>query len=244
MKSPLRALILVIALTFAFSLFGGSSAQRRPRPRPKPINPAAPDCGNTNVNAATALNALIQGNVRWRGTMNSRNWAHERTQTATCQKPYAIVLSCMDARVPPELVFDRGLGEVFVIRVAAPVLDDDQKASLEYALTKKNVKLVVVLGHTDCGAVHGAVAGATGEYLTGLLDKLKPAINHVKDRYNNGRPLDPTDALNLNRVSLTNAKILRDQVPTFGESGVVVKWGLYYTNSGRVAFDPINVDPQ
>jgi len=146
----------------------------------------------------------------------------------------------MDSRVPPELIFDRGLGDLFVIRVAAPVMNDDELASLEYALVEKNVKLVVVLGHTDCGAVKGAVGGwnRNWRYLPGFLGKLRPAVTYVSDTYNGGRPISPTDKANLNRVSIANARNVSRAIPVFPPPGIRVMWGLYNTGSGVVAFEP------
>jgi carbonic anhydrase len=158
----------------------------------------------------------------------------------------------MDSRVPPELIFDRGLGEIFVIRVAGPVLNDtvvlnsSDLASLEYALVNLQVKLVLALGHTDCGAVKGAVERASGHYLPDLLKKIEPAIKYVSDTYNGGKPIDPKDQENLDRVSLFNARFLQDKIsvnPVWRDQpGLQVKWGLYYLKSGRVDFDPTDVD--
>ncbi len=159
--NALRALVIVIALALALSSLGASGArQTGARVKAAQAKGTQGPCptGNEEVPAKTALEKLKAGNVRWQSKMEERNWAEERKETAECgQHPFAVVISCMDSRVPPELIFDRGLGEIFVIRVAAPVLNRDELASLEYALVKKHVKLVVVLGHTDCGAVRGAV---------------------------------------------------------------------------------------
>ena len=241
-KHTLRSLLILITLTLALSFLGTSGAQRKTGSQAKKAQPQESDC-HTNVDADTALNWLRAGNHRWSNPpppMMARNWRNERAQTAKCQRPFAVVIACMDSRVPPELIFDRGLGEIFVIRVAGPVLGDDQLASLEYALVNMNVKRVVVLGHTDCGAVKGAVAeGPPGPpYLPGLLLKLRPAVTYVKNNYNEGRPISPTDETNVNRVSIANARDLAHVIPTFGQDGVRVTWGLYSTASGAVAFEP------
>jgi carbonic anhydrase len=170
--------------------------------------------------------------------MDPRNWASARVATAICQRPFAVVVTCMDSRVPPELIFDQTLGNLFVIRVAGPVLNSDELASLEYALVKMKVKLVVVLGHTDCGAVKGAVDRAAGNYLPELLCKIEPAITEVSNKYNQGNRIDSKNPTNLNRVSIANAKIVALRIPDFGQDGVKVKWGLYDTRTGWVTLNP------
>jgi carbonic anhydrase len=144
----------------------------------------------------------------------------------------------MDSRVPPELIFDQTLSNLFVIRVAGPVLNSDELASLEYALAAKNIKFVLVLGHTDCGAVKGAVERAPGNYLPELLCKIEPAITEVSNKYNGGVRIDSNNKENLTRVSIANAKIVALRIPDFGQNGVRVKWGLYDTRTGWVTFNP------
>ena len=184
--------------------------------------------------------------------MIPRNWPEQRRETApppptNKQHPFAVVLSCMDSRVPPELIFDQGLGDIFVIRVAGPVLNNDELASLEFAFRVYGVRLVLVLGHTDCGAVKGAVEDATGTFLPTLLDKLEPAIIEVSREYNGGTRITATQP-NLDRVSLVNARLVSSQIREkrawlrSGIKGLQVKWGLYYLASGQVAFDPTNVE--
>jgi carbonic anhydrase len=241
-RNTLRSLVIAIALLLAMTFVGVSGAQRRANSRVKPVPPESTtsDCPPTDVDADSALTMLMTGNEhRWRGTMAVRNWADEREKTATCQRPYAVVVSCMDSRVPPELIFDQGLGNIFVIRVAGPVMNSDELASLEYALAKMNVKLVVVLGHTDCGAVKGAVDRAGGSYLPGLLRKIEPAVTYVSDHYNGGRRITSKNKEDLTRVSIANSRIVASEIPTFGQSGVRVTWGLYETATGKVDLQPI-----
>jgi len=248
--NALRALVIVIALALALSSLGASGArQTGARVQAAQAKGTQGPCptGNEEVPAKTALEKLKAGNVRWQSKMEERNWAEERKETAECgQHPFAVVISCMDSRVPPELIFDRGLGEIFVIRVAAPVLNRDELASLEYALVKKHVKLVVVLGHTDCGAVRGAVDKEKGRYLPALLYKIEPAIRYVSVRYNGGVRITSANQKNLDRVSIANARIVHSQIlnkRALRQPGVQVKWGLYYLASGEVAFDPADVAP-
>src|SRR5216684_4421328 len=156
-NNQLRNSLIFIVLTLALSSLGVSGAQWKAHSRiitaPAPVTKSLPD--NEAVDADTALKWLAEGNKRWQDKMKVRDWYEEREKTAGGQHPFAVVVACMDSRVPPELIFDRGLGDIFVIRVAGPVLNTDELASLEYAIVKKHVKLVLVLGHTDCGAVRG-----------------------------------------------------------------------------------------
>src|SRR5258708_9038822 len=190
--------------------------------------------------------------MRWGETMATRDWEAERAKTANGQQPFAVVLSCMDSRVPPELIFDQGLGDVFVIRVAGPVLGPDELASLQYAIIEKRVNLVVVLGHTNCGAVEAAAARKppstlkSRTYLPELLDKIEPAVAWVSKEYNVRRPISKEDKTSLSRVSSANARIISDRIrldPALRRTGVVVKWGLYYVSCGMVAIEPGDVVP-
>jgi carbonic anhydrase len=241
----LRVLIIVIAFTIALSSLGMSGAHWKADSQaltvPAQVTEGLPD---NVVDAATALKRLAEGNERWRNTMKRRNWYEERKKTASDQHPFAVVIACMDSRVPPELIFDQGLGDIFVIRVAGPVLNSDELASLEYAVAIKDVKLVLVLGHTECGAVEGAVARVAGPYLPGLLNKIEPAISYVSDEYNHGKRITITEKTNLMRVSLANARIVRSIIPAFGQPDVKVTWGLYYVGCGRVAIEPKDVEPE
>jgi carbonic anhydrase len=110
------------------------------------------------------------------GDRGARDYLEEQHADATGQAPAAVVLGCIDSRVPAEIVFDAGIGEIFVARVAGNIVDEDILGSLEYACAEAGAKAIVVLGHTDCGAVKGAIEDLKLGNLTGLLSKLKPAI--------------------------------------------------------------------
>ena len=142
--------------------------------------PAKPEVQTRESQAAmtpsAALERLKAGNARFAANkMKERDWSAKVVATASGQFPYAAILACMDSRAPVEVVFDQGLGDVFGIRVAGNVVNDDELGSLEYAL-KVGAKLIVVLGHTDCGAVKGAIDGVKLGNLTGLLAKIHPAV--------------------------------------------------------------------
>jgi carbonic anhydrase len=128
------------------------------------------------VTPALALERLRAGNARFAANrLETRDWPAKVAATASGQSPFAAVLACMDSRAPIEIVFDQGVGDVFGVRVAGNVVNDDELGSLEYA-AKVGVKVILVLGHTDCGAVKGAIDGVELGNLTGLLSKIHPAV--------------------------------------------------------------------
>jgi carbonic anhydrase len=142
--------------------------------------PAKPEVqtreSQATMTPSAAFERLQAGNARFAANeMKARDWSAKVVATASGQFPYAVILACMDSRAPLEVVFDQGLGDVFGIRVAGNVVNDDELGSLEYAL-KVGAKLIVVLGHTDCGAVKGAIDDVKLGNLTGLLAKIHPAV--------------------------------------------------------------------
>jgi carbonic anhydrase len=127
------------------------------------------------------LELLIEGNDRFvADKLTSPSISGRREAAAAGQFPKAVILSCLDSRVPVELVFDVGIGDVFVGRVAGNIENVDQLGSMEFATKLAGAKLVVVLGHTSCGAIKGACDGAELGNLTALLAKIRPAVDAVK----------------------------------------------------------------
>ena len=123
-----------------------------------------------------ALNRLKDGNARFvSNTTKKRDWSAKVMATASGQFPFAAILACMDSRAPIEIVFDQGVGDVFVVRIAGNAVNDDELGSLEYA-AHVGTKLILVLGHTGCGAIKGAIDYVKLGNLTGLLAKIHPAI--------------------------------------------------------------------
>lgn len=136
-----------------------------------------------NMTGDQAWQVLKAGNQRYVAHKQTHpNQTEQRmTELATGQHPFAIVLGCADSRVPPEIIFDQGLGDLFVIRVAGNIVDDAIAGSIEYAVEELNVPLLVVLGHERCGAVTAAVKG--GEvpgHISTLINAIKPAVKSVK----------------------------------------------------------------
>ncbi|MEM4555056.1 MAG: carbonic anhydrase [Candidatus Anstonellaceae archaeon] len=130
------------------------------------------------MDAQEALEKLKQGNLRFvQGKPASKNLTLQRTQTALGQKPYAAVLTCSDSRVSPEHIFDAGIGEIFVVRTAGNLADSIALGSLEYAAQHLHVPIVLVLGHTSCGAINAACSSqsASGN-LKAIIDALQEAV--------------------------------------------------------------------
>lgn len=163
-------------------------------------------------NADDALARLREGNERFVGAKPS--YPHQsvarRNETAGGQKPFAIVLGCADSRVAPELVFDQGLGDLFVVRVAGNILDDDILGSLEFAVKEFNAPLIMVLGHEKCGAVSATLESiehhakpAEGK-IPKLVAAIAPAIHHVQ-----GKPGDELDNGVRENISLVVEQLKR-----------------------------------
>ncbi|WP_053668913.1 carbonic anhydrase [Streptomyces sp. NRRL B-1140] len=180
----LRRTLLRTALTGAAALGAGLGAARPATAAPAGSGPAEPRPGTPGE----ALRELTAGNRRWQAFRERH--PHEdpaiRRTLATAQHPFAVVLGCIDSRVPPELVFDQGLGDLMTVRTAGEVLDEAVLGSVAYGVLELGIPLVVVLGHQSCGAVRAAVtAEQTGEHLPAhmqyLVDQIRPAIDHGQE---------------------------------------------------------------
>ena len=138
----------------------------------------------TSQNATTpemAIQLLKDGNSRFlENTRLTRDYHSRVKETSTGQFPFAVVLSCVDSRIPTEIVFDQGIGDFFSARISGNFVNEDILGSMEFASKLSGAKLIVVMGHTACGAVKGACDNAELGNLTGLLNKLKPAIAQVE----------------------------------------------------------------
>jgi carbonic anhydrase len=130
-----------------------------------------------SMSPAQVIDELKKGNERFRtGKMTPRDYLAEKRASAAGQYPAAVVLGCLDSRVPAEIIFDTGIGDAFIGRVAGNVVNDDMLGSMEFACGVSGAKVVLVLGHTACGAVKGAIDDVVLGNLTGLLARIKPAI--------------------------------------------------------------------
>ncbi|MBL4657627.1 MAG: carbonic anhydrase [Flavobacteriales bacterium] len=191
---------------------------------------------------------LTSGNDRFIGREEriSRDHRKQIEETASGQFPCAVVLSCIDSRVPVELIFDQGIGDVFSIRVAGNVLNDDVIGSMEYACKIAGVKLVVVLGHSGCGAVKGACDDVKLGKLTGLVDKIKPAvIKTIRDQEAHYPNSYGPEFLEV--VAKKNVASVIKAIPEESEAlnnmvskgQVAIVGAMYYVESGIVGFSEI-----
>ncbi|MBT8363686.1 MAG: carbonic anhydrase [Deltaproteobacteria bacterium] len=183
-----------------------------------------------------------KGNQRFvSGETIGHNYRQEMLETAADQFPPAIVLSCIDSRTAPEIVFDLGIGDIFDVRVAGNIVNEDIAGSMEYATKKAGSKVVLVMGHTDCGAVKGAVADLKLGNLTGLLAKLKPAVDALDKSAGKRSSKNKkfVDAAALENVKLTIENIRRIS-PVLRElekeQKILITGCLYDIKTGQVTF--------
>jgi len=190
----------------------------------------------------SALAELKAGNARFvAGTPRIRNYPWQVQATASGQYPFAVVLSCLDSRQPIEIVLDQGVGDIFSARVAGNVLDDDILGSLEFACKVSGAKLIAVIGHSNCGAIKGAVDSVELGNLTGLLAKIQPAIAQVPAdvQPRNSKNLEFVDKVSEANVRLVmkeireRSPILREMLDN-GQIGLV--GGMYDLSTGAVHF--------
>lgn len=152
---------------------------------------------------------LKQGNERFRaGKLDTHDYLAQKRASASGQYPAAVILSCIDSRAPAEIVLDSGIGDTFNARVAGNIANDDLIGSLEFACAVAGAKLVLVMGHTACGAIKGAIDGAKLGNLTGLLDKIKPSVDATQF---SGERSSKNDAF-VDAVAATNVKHTIDDI--------------------------------
>jgi carbonic anhydrase len=164
-----------------------------------------------SMTPSQVIDAMKKGNKRFRtGKMVPRDYLVEKRTSAAGQYPAAVILGCVDSRVPTEIIFDAGIGDTFVGRVASNVVNDDMLGSMEFACAVTGAKVVLVLGHTACGAVKGAIDDVVVGNLTGLLARIKPAISATKyDGEKSSKNASYVDAVARTNVVLVLAEIRR-----------------------------------
>lgn len=187
-----------------------------------------------------AYDVIIEGNKRFVNNLKiNRNLLQQLNDTAMGQYPFAVVLSCMDSRTSVELIFDQGLGEIFSIRIAGNIVNDDILGSMEYACKVVGSKLIVVLGHSRCGAIKGACDHAEMGHLTGLLDKIKPALEKTTTGGNDANGADfaekvaYTNVLHSMDEIMERSSIIRD---LFHDGQIGIVGGIYSVENGGVQF--------
>lgn len=185
-----------------------------------------------------ALEMLKTGNQRFvENRQEKRNFSEQIVQTSGGQYPFAVVLGCVDSRVPPEVVFDLGIGDIFGIRIAGNFVNEDILGSMEFATTVVGSKHILVLGHTSCGAIQGAKDQVELGNLTGLVNKLQPAVKAAKETNTGGDP-DINEIAEMN-VQLTIEQI-KQQSPILRElwenGEIGISGGMYDVSTGKVTF--------
>lgn len=191
-----------------------------------------------------ALEILQEGNARFRANLKAnRNLRQQVNETCDGQWPFAVVLSCIDSRTSAELVFDQGLGDIFSARIAGNFLNDDILGSMEFACRVAGAKLVVVLGHSRCGAIKGACDHVELGLLTGMLKNIQPAV----DAAASASPGDDHSAANaefVQRVAEENVRRSVAEIPARSavlramrdDGSIQIVGGMYDVASGGVEF--------
>jgi carbonic anhydrase len=219
--TPLKMLSVSVALTFLTAL---------------------PVIGNEtkpSVNADMAQKMLLDGNKRYveSKVVHANQSAKRRTDVANGQNPFAVILSCSDSRVPPEILFDQGIGDLFVIRLAGNVVDDMALGSIEYAVEHLGCQYIMVLGHERCGAVAAAVKGGhTPGHIPAIVKAIAPAVD--KSRYKPGDMAENAMRENVAQVVhelKTSFPILEERVQ---KRTLTVTGARYDLDDGTVAILP------
>lgn len=224
-STVLIALLFSASFTQAHELPGNSESSNS-KAAAKNLSIKTPD---------DALAELKNGNQRFiDGKLINTNYKEEIEATKNDQHPHSLILSCLDSRIPPEIIFDQGIGNIFVARVAGNVEDPNILGSMEFATKVKGTKLIVVMGHNKCGAVKGAIDNAELGNLTQLVEQIKPAI--TGDKSNADSMMNESAKKN---VELTIADILK-QSPVINDlvkqGSVKIVGAFYDITDGKVSF--------
>lgn len=192
-----------------------------------------------NLTPKTAHDILVEGNKRFYENLKvQRNLQEQVLETSKGQYPFAVILSCIDSRVPAELVFDQGIGDMFSARVAGNIINEDILGSMEYACKVAGSKIIVVMGHTKCGAVTSACKHVELGNITPLLSKIQPAVKVVETE---GVEMTQED---IELVSETNVKLsierIRKESPILAElekdGQIEIVGAMYNVSNGMVTF--------
>ncbi len=195
-----------------------------------------------SITPGIALDLLKEGNMRFVQNLKAnRNLLQQANETSDGQHPFAIILSCIDSRTSAEIIFDQGLGDIFSVRVAGNILNEDILGSMEFACKVAGSKIIVVLGHNSCGAVKGACDHVEMGNLTSLLAKIQPAIEQettvTDDRTSaNTEFVDKVTRLNVELVAqdiLVKSPILKEMVDN---NEIQIVGGIHNLHTGKVAF--------
>jgi carbonic anhydrase len=196
------------------------------------------------INPESAINLLRNGNDRFiNNTAINRSYGSQVTQTSVeGQYPFAVILSCIDSRIPTEIVFDQGIGDIFNARIAGNFVNADILGSMEFACKLAGSKLVVVMGHTACGGVKGACDHAQLGNLTQMVEKIMPAVDATKTEPGEDRSSKNTDFVN--RVATKNVELAIENIKQESEvlaemynaGEIDIVGAMYDVASGQVHF--------
>lgn len=191
------------------------------------------------MSPAKALTMLKEGNQRFiKGKHNEKDFKQQIQDSSEGQYPFAVVLGCVDSRVSPELIFDKGVGDIFSIRIAGNIVNEDILGSMEFACNVVGSKHILVLGHTSCGAIQGAFDDVKLGNLTSLVEKIKPAVQVVRDASSGLMEID-IDQIAEENVHQTieqikqKSPILKEM---FDKDEIGISGGMYDVSTGEVHF--------
>ena len=195
-----------------------------------------------SISPSMALNLLKEGNRRFVNNLKiNRNLLQQVNETSDGQHPFAVILSCIDSRTSAELIFDKGLGDVFSVRIAGNIINEDILGSMEFGCKVAGAKIIVVLGHTKCGAIKGACDNVELGNLTSLISKIKPAVdleNSTTKNRDSSNSIFVENVAELNvalsvKTILLKSAIISEMVKN-DEIGIV--GGLHDISTGEVKF--------
>lgn len=196
----------------------------------------------TSISPSMALDLLKEGNKRFVNNLKiNRNLLQQANETSDGQHPFAVILSCIDSRTSAELIFDQGLGDIFSVRIAGNIVNDDILGSMEFGCKVAGAKIIVVLGHTKCGAVKGACDNVALGNLTTLISKIKPAVENektTKENRNSGNAdfVENVAALNVHlsvKNILLKSPIIAEMVKN---DEITIVGGIHDITTGLVTF--------
>jgi carbonic anhydrase len=196
----------------------------------------------TALTPAQAIQLLKEGNKRFVNNLKvNRDLLEQVNETSAGQYPFAFILSCIDSRTSAELIFDQGLGDIFSCRIAGNVLNEDILGSMEFACRVAGSKVIVVLGHTKCGAVKGACDHVEMGHLTGLLKKFEPVIGSEKETTANRTSANSHFVERISRLNVMHVMSqIPKQSPILGEmlakGEIALTGGIYDVETGKVDF--------
>jgi carbonic anhydrase len=194
------------------------------------------------ITPSMALGLLKEGNKRFVSNLKvNRNLLQQANETSDGQHPFAVILSCIDSRTSAELIFDQGLGDIFSVRIAGNIINEDILGSMEFGCKVAGSKIIVVLGHTKCGAVKGACDHIEMGNLTALLTKIRPAVDTeqtTKENRNssNGEFVENVATINVKRTVksiMERSTILKEMIEK-GQIGIA--GGMHDISTGEVMF--------